>query len=63
MNKLLSQEEINALLSKQGKLKDAPLRDFFTDSNITHSMLEGCEEILKMTKELISELEESEKAK
>ena len=53
-------EEIKkmASLTKQGNLEDAPMRDFFTDSNITHSMLENSEETLKMTKELISKLEE-----
>ena len=52
-----------AALVKQGKMEDAPMRDFFTDSNITHSMLEESEKTLRMIKELISKLEESEKKK
>ena len=53
-------DEIKKLISfaKQGDLKDAPLRDFFTDTDITHSMLETSEETLKITKELISKLEQ-----
>ena len=56
-------DEIKKLISlaKQGAMEDAPLRDFFTDTDITHSMLEGSEETLKISKELISKLEESEK--
>ena len=52
-----------ATLVKQEKMEDAPMRDFFTDSNITHSMLEESEKTLRMIKELISKLEESEKKK
>ena len=48
------------LLSKQGDLDDAPLRGFFTDTNIIHTMFETSEETLKMINELISKLEKLE---
>ena len=55
-------DEIKNLISltKQGAVEDAPLRDFFTDTDITHSMLKTSKETLKMTKELTLKLEELE---
>ncbi len=50
-------------LTKQGDVKDAPLRDFYTDSNMTYMMLQMSEETLKKSKEMVLKLEESKMTK